>query len=116
MTRITIHLHDELCDLLLADRVHGAERVAATIRQAIETILNFGNRITYAPITVDHGVHCAMCTYQSSDRIVLELDKPGTALKGRSVVVDAPPTEIPKIDLLGRSARPHVSIKSYKHR
>jgi len=49
MSQITIHIHPELAEKLLADGVESARAVAALSRQAIRVVQARGRRMAYAP-------------------------------------------------------------------
>jgi hypothetical protein len=91
MSQITIHIHSELAERLLADGVEGARAVAALSRQAISVVQSCGRRIAYAPVVVPNVGSCAMSAHGGARGVVVEIDRLGTAIPGRGVVRDTQP-------------------------
>jgi hypothetical protein len=91
MSQITIHIHPELAEKLLADGVEGARAVAALSRQAIRLVQACGRRIAYAPVVLPDGTNCAMSARGGARGLVVEIDPPGAAIPGRGVVRERQP-------------------------
>ena len=91
MSQITIHIHSELAERLLAGGVEGARAVAALSRQAISVVQSSGRRIAYAPVIVPNVGSCAMSARGGARGVVVEIDRLGTAIPGRGVVRDTEP-------------------------
>jgi len=91
MSQITIHIHPELAEKLLADGVEGARAVAAVSRQAIRVVQACGRRIAYAPVVLPDGTSCAMSAHGGARGLILEIDRLGTAIPGRGVVREREP-------------------------
>jgi len=89
MSEISIHLHADLADRLLADRVAGPRALASLARQAIEVVQASGRRIAYAPVALPGGGGCAMSAHGGARGVVVIIDPPGTAIPGRGVVVES---------------------------
>ncbi len=88
MPEITIRLHPDLADRLLAAgrRAGAVEPVAAG---------GAGGRlarapIAYAPAVLPDGIGCAMSVHLGLSGMVLEVDRPGTPIPGRDVVAERP--------------------------
>ena len=88
MSDITIHLHAELADRLLADRVEGPRALAILARQALRVVQASGPRIAYAPVDLPDGPGCAMSAHGGARGVVVTIDPPGTAIPGRGVVIE----------------------------
>ena len=86
MSQITIHIHPQLAEKVLADGVDGARAVADLSRQAIRVVQACGRRIAYAPIVLPNGTGCAMSARGGARGLVFEIDRPGTVIPGRGVV------------------------------
>lgn len=86
MSQITIHIHPELAQAILADGAEGARAVAALSRQAIRIVQACGRRIAYAPVVLPNGGGCAMSARGGVSGVVVEIDRPGTIIPGRGVV------------------------------
>ena len=91
MSQITIHIHPELAEKLLAGGVDGARAVAAVSRQAIRVVQACGRRIAYAPVVLPDGTSCAMSAHGGARGLILEIDRLGTAIPGRGVVREREP-------------------------
>ena len=91
MSQITIHIHPELAEKLLADGIEGARAVAAVSRQAIRVVQASGRRIAYAPVVMPDGTSCAMSAHGGLRGLIVEIDRPGTAIPGRGVVRETQP-------------------------
>jgi hypothetical protein len=89
MSQITIHIHPELAKSILAEGKDGAHAVAAISRQSLRIIQSCGRRITYAPVVLPNGTGCAMSTRGGMRGLFIEIDRPGTSIPGRGVVLDA---------------------------
>jgi hypothetical protein len=96
MSRITIHIHPELAEKLLADGVEGARAVAALSRQAIRVVQACGRRIAYAPIALPNGTGCAMSARGGARGLIVDIDLPGTTIPGRGVVREMQPERKPE--------------------
>lgn len=88
MPDITIRLHRELGERLLDAGPEGAKALSALWRQAGGAIRSHGNHIAYAPAILPDGLHCAMSVHVGLRGMVVEVDRPGTLIPGRGVVVD----------------------------
>jgi hypothetical protein len=91
MSQITIHIHPELAERLLADGVDGARAVDALSRQAISVVQACGRRIAYAPVVLPNGTSCAMSARGGARGLIVEIDRPGTTIPGRGVVRETEP-------------------------
>ena len=96
MSEFTLHLHADLADRLLADRVAGSRALASLARQAIEVVQASGRRIAYAPVALPDGARCAMSAHGGARGVVVVIDPPGTAIPGRGVVVERERTDAPR--------------------
>jgi hypothetical protein len=76
MSQITIHIHPELAEKLLADGDQGARALAALSRQAIRVVQACGRRIAYAPIALPNGTGCAMSAWGGARGLVVEIAPP----------------------------------------
>ena len=86
MSQITIHIHPQLAEQLLAKGVDGARAVASASRQALRIVQACGWHITYAPVVLPNGEGCAMSARGGQRGIVIEIDRAGTLVAGRGVV------------------------------
>lgn len=86
MSQITVYIHPQLAEKLLADGVGGGRAAAALLRQAIRIVQVCGSRIAYAPVVLPNGAGCAMSAHAGSRGLILEIDRPGTLIPGRGVV------------------------------
>jgi hypothetical protein len=93
MWQITIHIHPELAEKLLAEGVDGARAVAAVSRQAMRVVQACGRRIAYAPVVLPNGTGCAMSARGGARGLIVEIDRPGTVIPGRGVVRETEPTK-----------------------
>jgi hypothetical protein len=91
MSQITIHIHPELAEKLLADGVDGARAVAALSRQTIRIVQACGRRIAYAPVVLPNGTGCAMSARGGARGLIVEIDRLGTVIPGRGVVRETEP-------------------------
>jgi hypothetical protein len=89
MSQITIHIHPQLAEKLLADGVGGARAVATLSSQAIRVVQACGHRIAYAPVMLPNGEGCSMSARRGARSVIVEIDPPGTTIPGRGVVRDA---------------------------
>lgn len=90
MPQITIRLHQDLADQLLAAGPDGGRSLSALWRQAERAIQSHGPRIAYAPAVLPDGLHCAMSIHVGLRGMVIEVDRPGTLIPGRDVVPEPP--------------------------
>jgi len=88
LPQITIHLHQDLAEQILAAGPNGARLLSALWRQAGNAIKSHGRHIAYAPAILPDGLHCAMSVHVSLRGMIIEVDRPGTLIPGRDVVVD----------------------------
>ena len=88
MPQITIRLHQDLADRILAAGPDGARSLSALWRQAGLAIKSHGRHIAYAPAILPDGLHCAMSVHVGLRGMVIEVDRPGTLIPGRDVVAD----------------------------
>ena len=91
MPQITIRLHQDLADQILAAGPDGARSLSALWRQAGRAIQSHGRHIAYAPAILPDGLHCAMSVHVSLRGMVIEVDRPGTLIPGRGIVPDPKP-------------------------
>ena len=91
MPQITIRLHQDLADHILAAGPDGARSLSALWRQAGCAIQSHGRHIAYAPAILPDGLHCAMSVHVGDRGMVIEVDRPGTLIPGRDVVPDPKP-------------------------
>jgi hypothetical protein len=87
--RIAIYIHPDLSRAILDAGADGARALGRLSRQAIAVTQNHGEAIAYAPAILPDGQGCAMSVRQSRTGLIVEIDPPGTALKGIGVVKDA---------------------------
>ena len=88
MPQITIRLHQDLADQILAAGPDGERSLSVLWRQAGRAIKSHGWHIAYAPAILPDGLHCAMSVHVTLRGMVIEVDRPGTLIPGRDVVVD----------------------------
>ncbi len=88
MSRITIHIHPELTYELASSGIETGRALGAVSRRAAEVIETFGCHIAYAPLALPKGLTCAMSVRESEQGPVVEVDRPGTTIPGRGVVLD----------------------------
>ncbi|MGO8739742.1 hypothetical protein [Rhodoblastus sp.] len=88
MPEITIRLHPVLAEQILAAGPHGGRSLSVLWRQAGRVIKSHGRHITYAPAILPDGLHCAMSIHASPRGVVIVVDRPGTLIPGRDVVVE----------------------------
>jgi hypothetical protein len=91
LPQITIRLHQDLAERILAAGPEGGRSLSALWRQAGRAIKSHGRRIAYAPAILPDGLHCAMSVHVSLRGMVIEVDRPGTLIPGRDVVVERDP-------------------------
>jgi hypothetical protein len=89
MSQITIHIHPQLAEKLLADGVDGAGAIAAL--SPIRVVQACGRRIAYAPVVLPNWAGCAMNARGGARGLVVEIDRPGTVIHGRGVVRETEP-------------------------
>jgi len=100
MSQITIHIHSQLAEMLLADGVEGARTLATLSRQAIQVVQQCGRLITYAPVVLPNGMGCAMSARGGARGLIVEIDQPGTMIPGRGIV-----REMRRSEYKGRNVR-----------
>ncbi|MDI9849518.1 hypothetical protein QM467_15790 [Rhodoblastus sp. 17X3] len=88
MPEITIRLHPDLAEQLLAAGPEGGRSLSALWRQAGNAIRSHGRHIAYAPAVLPDGLNCAMSVHVGLRGMVIEVDRPGTLIPGRDVVPD----------------------------
>lgn len=88
MPEITIRLHQDLAEQLLAAGPEAGRSLSALWRQAGRAINSHGRHIAYAPAILPNGLHCAMSVHVGLRGMVIKVDRPGTLIPGRDVVVD----------------------------
>lgn len=88
MSQITIHIHPELARSLLAEGQDGARAVAAISRQALRIVQVCGWHIAYAPVVLQNEIGCAMSARGGIRGLVVEIDRAGTMIPGRGVVLE----------------------------
>ncbi len=91
MPEITIRLHPDLAEQLLAAGQEAGRSFSALWRQARNAIKTHGRHIAYAPAILPDGLHCAMSIHAGQRGMVIEVDRPGTLIPGRGVVADRKP-------------------------
>jgi|SRR6516165_3610318 hypothetical protein len=87
MSQITIHIHPQLAQSLLAAGPDGARALGTVSQQAARIVQAFGWHIAYAPVRLPNGSGCAMSVRGGQGGVVVDIDRPGTAIPGRGVVV-----------------------------
>jgi hypothetical protein len=90
MPEITIRLHPDLAERILAAGPEGGTQLASLWRQAERAVRSGGRRIAYAPAVLPGGVGCAMRVRSGDRGMVVEVDRPGTLIPGRGVVAEPP--------------------------
>jgi hypothetical protein len=90
MPEITIRLHPDLADRILAAGPDGGAQIASLWRQAERAVRSCGPRVAYAPAVLPGGVGCAISVRSSCRGMLVEVDRPGTLIPGRSVVAERP--------------------------
>ena len=100
MPEITIRLHRDLAERLLAAGPDGARALSSLWRQVDGAVRSHGRRIAYAPAVLPDGLHCAMSVHAGLRGMVVEVDRPGTLIPGRGVVAERNPPLTPR----GRAA------------
>ncbi len=105
MSQITIHIHPQLAEALLADGVDGARALGAVSRQAIHIVQACGRRIAYAPVILPNGKGCAMSARGGARGLIVEIDQPGTMIPGRGVVRETAQLRERGQDIEARRAR-----------
>ena len=98
MSQITIHIHPELAERLLAGGDDGARGLASLSRQAIRVVQVCGRRIAYAPIVLPNVGSCAMSARNGARGLIVEIDRLGTAINGRWVVRETAPKGNPGVN------------------
>ncbi len=88
MPEITIRLHPDLADKLLAAGPEGARALSSLWRQVDAATRSQGRRIAYAPAVLPDGLLCAMSVHVGLSSMVVEVDRPGTLIPGRGVVAE----------------------------
>jgi hypothetical protein len=88
LPQITIRLHPDLADQLLAVGPDGGRSLSVLWRQVRRAIESHGWHIAYAPAILPDGLHCAMSVHVGLRGMVIEVDRPGTLIPGRDVVAD----------------------------
>ena len=88
LPQITIHLHPDLAEQILAAGPEGGHSLSALWRQAGRAIQLHGRHIAYAPAILPDGLHCAMSIHAGLRGMVIEVDRPGTLIPGRGVVAE----------------------------
>ena len=85
MSQITIHIHAELAESLLADHAQGTHVLAAISRQALSFVqTTCGRQISYArPMLLPNGMGYAMSVRGGARGLIVEIDLPGAAIAGR---------------------------------
>jgi hypothetical protein len=87
LPEITIRLHPDLAEKLLAAGPEGARTLSSLWRQVDGAVRSHGRRITYAPVILPEAL-CAMSVQVGLRGMVVEVDRPGTLIPGRGVVAD----------------------------
>ncbi|MGD0763849.1 MAG: hypothetical protein ABR929_11820 [Roseiarcus sp.] len=90
MPEITIRLHPDLADRILAAGSEGGPQIASLWRQAERAVRSYGPRIAYAPAVLPDGTGCAMSVRSGFRGMVVEVDRPGTLIPSRGVVAERP--------------------------
>jgi len=91
LPQITIRLHQDLAERTLAAGPEGGRSLSALWRQAGRAIQAHGRRIAYAPVLLPDGSQCAISVHVGYRGMVIEVDRPGTLIPGRDVVVERDP-------------------------
>ena len=92
MPQITIRLHQDLADQIMAAGPDGGKSLSVLWNQAIRAVQKHGRHIAYAPALLPHGLCCAMSVHVGFRGMTIEVDRPGTIIPGRDVVVEKSPT------------------------
>jgi hypothetical protein len=87
LPEITIRLHPDLAEKLLAAGPEGPRTLSSLWRQVDGAVHSHGRRIAYAPVILPEGL-CAMSVRVGLRGMVVEVDRPGTLIPGRGVVAD----------------------------
>jgi hypothetical protein len=95
LPQITIRLHPDLAERLLAAGPEGGRSLSALWRQVGRAIRSHGPHIAYAPAALPGGLHCAMSVHLGWRGMVVEVDRPGTLIPGRDVVAERRPPPRP---------------------
>lgn len=95
MPQITIRLHQDLADQILAAGPDGGRSLSVLWRQASRAVQKHGRHIAYAPALLPDGLNCAMSIHVNFRGMVIEVDRPGTIIPGRDVVVETRATSHP---------------------
>jgi hypothetical protein len=88
LPEITIRLHPDLAEKLLAAGPEGARTLSSLWRQVNDTVRSTGPRIAYAPAVLPDGLLCAMSIRVGLRGMVVEVDRPGTLIPGRGAVAE----------------------------
>jgi hypothetical protein len=88
MPEITIRLHPDLAERILAAGSEGGRALSILWREAGKAIESHGAHIAYAPAVLPDGAHCAMSVHLGARGMIIEVDRPGTLIPGRGVVAD----------------------------
>jgi hypothetical protein len=122
LPEITIRLHPDLAEKLLAAGPEGARSLSSLWRQVDSAVQSHGPRIAYAPAVLPDGLACAMSVHLGLRGMVVEVDRPGTLIRGRGVAAERdeaphrPPPWRPLIGippLRGRGNRAPLSLRVY---
>ena len=105
MPEITIRLHPDLAEKLLAAGPAGGQALSSLWRQTERALRSHGSRIAYAPAILPNGLFCAMSVRVGLRGMLVEVDRPGTLIPGRGVVPEreAPPPLTPRGRAVPRS-------------
>ena len=90
MPEITIRLHPDLADRILAAGPEGGLALASLWRQAERAVRSCGPRVAYAPAILPGGLGCAMSVRSGFRGMLVEVDRPGTLIPGRDAVAERP--------------------------
>jgi hypothetical protein len=85
---ITIRLHPDLAEKLLAAGPQGARMLSTLWRQVDGAVRSNGRHIAYAPAVLPDGLLCAMSVHVGLRGMVVEVDRPGTLIRARGVVTE----------------------------
>ncbi len=88
MPEITIRLHPDLAEKLLAAGPEGARSLSSLWHQVDRAVHSHGRRIAYAPAVLPDGLACAMSVHVGLRGMVVEVARPGTLIPGRGVVAE----------------------------
>lgn len=94
--KLSIHVHPATAAAVMADAVHGPRHLGIAVREALQTSIQHGRRVAYAPLLIAGEFACAMSVHTTFHGVVVEIDAPGTRLPHRDVVKERNRPQPPK--------------------